>query len=494
MSDRLNHANLPEGHLIGAAAPQRTGIVHFGLGNFHRAHLAVYTAKALAEEPGDWGVVGIANRSHRVVDAMEAQEHLYSILTLDPAGEEVGVVDVHRRTFVAAEDGPQVLEAIADPAHKILTLTISEAGYHLNSRTNELETSSPDIAADLANPGEPKTPLGLIAEGLVRRFEANQAPITVLSCDNLVSNGNTTKAAVGQYLEASGASEAMRAWLAENVTFPNAMVDRIVPGPTDDTKAAVERILGVEDACPVPAERFTMWVIQDHFAAGRPKWEAGGAIFTEEVEKYELVKLRLLNGSHSLIAYLGALDGRDTIPASRAQQFVADCVRAAIENEYLPSIPLPDGFDAPAYIESLFDRWNNTALGDKTFRVGSDGSTKLVQRVPEPAVLMLDRGEVPQQLALTVAGWICCVVPPAGFQPGPIADAMAEPAKERLLAATQDATDVRSHVTAIMTGGFFPDALAAHPEFTDRVVEFCEAIVNDGVRAAAQLALAPSHF
>lgn len=146
----LNHSTLPAGHLIGAAAPQQTGIVHFGLGNFHRAHAAVNTAIALASEPGNWGIVGIANRSHKVTDAMEAQEFLYSVVTLDPAREEVGVVDVHRRTLVAAEDGPEVLAAIADPHHKILTLTISEAGYHLDARTGALRTDSPDIAADLA--------------------------------------------------------------------------------------------------------------------------------------------------------------------------------------------------------------------------------------------------------------------------------------------------------------------------------------------------------
>ncbi|WP_040157565.1 mannitol dehydrogenase family protein [Nigerium massiliense] len=492
MTSRLNRDTLPDGRLIGASAPQQTGIVHFGLGNFHRAHLAVYTAKALAAEPGDWGIVGIANRSHRVVDAMDAQDHLYSILTLQPGGEEVGVVDVHRRTFVAAEDGPQVLDAIADPAHKILTLTISEAGYHLDGRTNELQTSSPDIAADLAEPENPRSPLGLIARGLVRRFESGGAPITVLSCDNLVSAGNTTRAAVQQFLTVSGAAPEMLAWLGESVTFPNAMVDRIVPAPTDATREAVERILGVVDECPVPAEKFTMWVIEDDFAAGRPAWDAAGAIFTHEVEKYELVKLRLLNGSHSLIAYLGGLDGRGTIPASRAQDFVARCVRAAIEDEYLPSIPLPEGFDAQGYIDSLFDRWNNTALGDKTSRVGSDGSTKLVQRVPEPALRLLRAGQVPQQLALTVAGWICCVVPPTGFEPGPVADAMVEPAKEKLLAATKDATDVRAHVAAIMAAGIFPDELVAQQPFVDRVTEFCEVVVADGVRAAAQLALEAS--
>jgi len=474
---------------IGASAPERTGIVHFGLGSFHRAHAAVYTALALEAEPGDWGIVGIANRSRRVVDALDAQDGRYSVVTLDPDKEDVGVVDVHRRTLVAAEDGPEVLAVIADPAHKILTLTITESGYHLDPRTGRLGVDAADIATDLANPDDPRSPLGQITRGLIKRHADGGAPITVLSCDNLLSAGSTTKAAVTQFAEAAGASAEFLAWLGESVTFPNAMVDRIVPAPTDETRAVAAEALGADDECPVPAELFTMWVIEDDFAAGRPKWEAAGAIFSDEVEKYELVKLRLLNGSHSLIAYLGALDGRDTIPAARQQEFVEQCVRAALVNEYLPSIDQPAGFDADAYIEQLFARWNNTVLGDKTSRVGSEGSTKLVQRVPIPAVRMLDEGRSPEQMALTVAAWIACVCPPPGFEPGAVADAMFEPKAEALRAATAGATNARSHALAIVDGGFLPDALVAHRAFADRVAHFVEVIATDGVRAAAAEAL-----
>lgn len=487
---RLDRTTDLTGHQIGAGAPGRTGIVHFGLGNFHRAHAAVYTALAMAAEPGDWGIVGIANRSRKVVDAMAAQDHRYSVVTLDPGAEEVGVVDVHRRTLVAAEDGPQVLEAIADPAHKILTLTISENGYHLDARTGELEVSSPDIAVDLADAEAPTSPLGQIARGLMRRHAEHGGPITVLSCDNLLSAGDTTRAAVTQFAQAAGASDEFLGWLAESVSFPNAMVDRIVPAPSEETRAVAARVLGVEDACPVPAELFTMWVMEDNFAAGRPKWEAAGAIFSDEVEKYEQVKLRLLNGGHSLIAYLGGLDGRETIPASRQQEFIERCTRAALTDEYLPSIDLPHGFDPAHYIEQLFMRWNNTVLGDKTARVGSDGSTKLVQRVPLPAINLLEQGRMPQQLALTVAAWICCVCPPPGFEPGPVARAMVEPKIDALTEATAGATDVRGHVSAILDGGFLPDALVAHADFVERVVHFAEVIVTDGVRAAAEEALA----
>lgn len=189
---------------------------------------------------------------------------------------------------------------------------------------------------------------------------------------------------------------------------------------------------------------------------------ADGVAFTDEVGKYELVKLRLLNGSHSLISYLGALDGRETIPDSRTQPFVEECVRAALYDEYLPSIDLPSGFDADAYIARLFVRWTNFALGDKTARVGSDGSAKLLQRIPAPAIRLLEKGRVPQQMALTAAAWIACVCPPQGFDPGPIAREMVEPKREALAAATAGASNVREHVDAVMRGGFLPDELVAY--------------------------------
>lgn len=492
---RLNRTTAPQGHLIGASAPERTGIVHLGIGNFHRAHAAVYTAKAMAAQPGDWGIVGVANRSRKVIDAMAEQDHLYSVLELSPEGERADLVDVHRRTVVAAEQPAELRAALADEQHKIITMTISENGYLRNSVTGKLDLDSESVKADLANFSEPRTMIGQVASSMVRRFEGHQAPVTVLSCDNMQSAGHTSEALVRQFLQASGQGGAFFDWFEKSVSFPNAMVDRIVPAPNGHTRARVAELLGMEDLAAVPAERFTMWVLEDRFAAGRPAWEQAGAIFSDEVEAYELVKLRLLNGSHSLIAYLGGLDGDETIPSSRGQEFVAQCVDAAIRNEYLPSIGLPQGFDADAYIAELFDRWNNHALGDRTSRVGTDGSAKLQQRVPEPALRMLKRGEVPAQLALTVAAWICCVCPPVGFQPGPIADEMGDPARERLAQVTAGAASPRAHAEAVMTGGFFPEELAAQTEFTNLVAGFVEVIVREGVRAAAAeaLAMAPTH-
>lgn len=489
---RLSRATLADHRdlRIGAPAPEQTGIVHIGLAQFHRAHAAVATAQALAVEPGPWGIVGVASHSPRVANALSEQDFLYSVLQLTPDGEQVGVVDVHRRTLVAAQDPAAVVAAIADPAHKIVTLTVSENGYRKDPERVGLDLTDAETLADIANPSAPTTTIGLIARGLERRYAQGGAPITILSCDNMQSAGTLTHALVVEFLTRAGADAPMLAWLGESVTFPNAMVDRIVPATTDATREHVAELAGYWDEVPVPAEAFTMWVIEDKFAAGRPAWEhAKGVIFSDEVEKYEQVKLRLLNGSHSLISYLGALDGRETIPASRTQDFVEACVRRAIEGEFLPSIDLPTGFDPGAYVDQLFVRWTNFALGDLVARVGSDGSAKILQRVPVPALRLLRQGKMPQQMALLVAAWIACVCPPRGFVPGPIAEAMVEPKRDFLAAATAGATSPAEHARAVMTSGLFPQELAEREEFTARVGELLDLIVRDGVRAAAAQAL-----
>ena len=477
------------GAVLGASAPPNPGMLHLGIGNFHRAHAAVYTAKAMAVQGGDWGIVAVANRSRRVVDSLAGQDYLYSILELSSAGERVDVMDVHRETLVAAEQTPELMARIAHPDIKVVTLTISENGYCRNPVTGDLDVDGKLIGADLATPDAPRTSIGQLAGALLRRYAGDAGPISILSCDNLVSAGHTAHKMVSQFLQATATPSGFHDWYEASVTFPNAMVDRIVPGTTDATRARVRELLGVVDAIPVPAERFSMWVIEDRFAAGRPAWEEGGAIFTDEVEAYELVKLRLLNGSHSLISYLGGLDGRTTIPSSFGQDFVRESVTELLNTEYLPSIDLPTGFDAEAYVNQLFDRWSNHALGDSAARVGSDGSLKLLQRVPDPALRMLNLGQMPQQLALMVAGWIACIAPPAGFDPGPVAAEMIEPAKERIAAVTAGAGSVRAHVEAIVRGGFFPEALAERDEFVARVADFVQIITSHGVRDAARAAL-----
>lgn len=455
--------------------PSHTGIVHLGLGNFHRAHQAVYTAQA----GGDWGSLGVASRSATVAGALNAQDGLYSVLELSPEGASISVPDVHTGAIVAAQDPAAVVTAIAAEDTRIVSLTVTEHGYCMDPSTHRLALDHSGIVADLNNK-TPITVIGQLARALELRAATHGRPITVLNCDNMQSNGTQTRALIHQFLSATN-SPAID-WVSHHVSFPNSMVDRIVPATTDAYRATAYELLGVHDRITVPAEPFSMWVMEDRFAAGRPAWEQAGAVFTDDVEAYELIKLRLLNGTHSLIAYLGALDGRATIPEARAQDFIEYAARAVLEDEYLPSITLPEGFDVEEYVESLFQRWSNVALGHRTQQVGTDGSVKLPQRVPSPALRLLDRGVMPQHLALTIAAWLCCVVPMPGFDPGPHAHAMVDPARERLSTLT-GSTQERIRLACEQV---FPTELAQSNEFVQRVAEYVAVIITDGVRAAAR--------
>ncbi|WP_253828834.1 mannitol dehydrogenase family protein [Prauserella aidingensis] len=484
MTQPLGRSSAVAGSLIGASAPDRTGIVHLGLGNFHRAHGAVYTAQAMAAAGGDWGIRGFAHSSDRVVAPMRAQDNVYSILQLTEGGTRAGLVDVHRDTGVAAHDPEAVVAAIADPAHRIVSLTVSEVGYTRDPATGRLALDHPDVAADLAGGATPRTAMGMIARGLERRAVSGE-PLAVVSCDNLQSNGDVTRAVIEEFLGAAGASDDVLSFVSSSVSFPNGMVDRIVPKTTDEHSRRVADLLGVTDRCPVPAEDFSMWVLEDDFAGGRPAWDLAGVTFSTEIEAYEMVKLRLLNGSHSLIAYLGILCGAPTIDTAWGQDFVREAVLGGIAHDYLPTFTPPTGFDPDAYVSELDARWRNPLIGHATTQVGSDGSVKLLQRIPDAALFHLRKGRMPHHLALCTAAWLACVAPPAGFTPDPLSARIAEPARERLAAAVDGAVTTGDHVHRVMAGGFFPEALAERDDFTARVVELLTTITRDGVRAAA---------
>jgi fructuronate reductase len=479
----IGATTVPAAALMHPRAVTRTGIVHLGLGNFHRAHQAVYTAAALAHEDGPWGILGVAGRSTEVADALRAQDFRYAVVEIAPGSTDVRVPSVHSGVLVADREPSSVVDAIAAPDTRIVTLTVTEHGYTYSPRTHGLDLDA--VHPDLRGGIPPRTTIGRIVRGLQHRLRTHAAPITVLSCDNLVANGTHTARLVREFAAALPAAERdeLLPWLEEAVTFPNGMVDRIVPATTDAERAAVATHLGLRDAVPVPAEPFTMWVLEDRFAAGRPAWEHGGAIFTADVHPYELLKLRLLNGTHSLIAYLGALDGCATIPEAVARPFVGDAAGRVLHEDYLPTVPVPAEVDVEGYVGQLFERWANTALGHRTRQVGSDGSVKLGQRVPEPALAHLRAGRMPHHLALTVAAYLCCVAPPAGFDPGPHATAMTDPARAGL--AARHGRSTHEFVTAVLDDGLLGRELAARPEFAERVAELIDIIVRDGPHGAA---------
>ncbi|WEG08796.1 mannitol dehydrogenase family protein [Microbacterium horticulturae] len=472
----------------------RAGILHLGLGSFHRAHQAVYTAAAVAAGGGDWGIVGVASRSRSIVDAMNDQDMLYSVATISPEGMSLTLPGVHTDAFVGADDPERVVAAIADPTIRVVTLTVTENGYSFSPVTGGLDLDAPEIRADLHDRGAHST-IGQLARGLQQRAALGGAPLTILSCDNLTANGRHTRQLVEQFLHAlpSAQAEGALALLEGAVTFPSSMVDRIVPATTSRLRDDVSALLGVHDAVPVPAEPFSMWAIEDDFAAGRPDWDAGGAVFTAHVDQYEQLKVRLLNGTHSLIAYVGALSGEQTIAASVAVPQIERAAWTILDDEYGPSVEVPPAVDIEEYKRQLFLRWGNSALAHRTSQVGTDGSVKLRQRIPEPALLALEQGRMSHMIALTVAAYLSCIAPLPGFDPGSIAQEMKDVARPRL-AELAERTHHGAGLAAAVIGDLqlFGPRLAEHPLFSSRVGELIDVIARHGVSAAVEESIASS--
>lgn len=483
----LNRATVPAGLLTVRELP-KTGIVHIGLGNFHRAHFSVYTADAVAKTGGDWGIFAYSMRSKKIADDMAAQDFLYSVVTISPDLERVQVPGIHTGVAAGSDEVGAVLHQISSPGTKIISLTVTEAGYSLSQATGGLDLSSADVQSDLAgNP--PKTAIGLIVRGLQQRLSHGELPITVLSCDNLSHNGEKTAMLVKEFISALPEEETipLLGYIANHVSFPNSMVDRIVPGTEVKHLQMAESALGLTDLTPVPAERFGMWIIEDNFKAGRPDWDLAGATFSNEVDKYEIMKLRLLNGGHSLIAYLGGLQGALTIPDSRFTPHIEAALKRALFEEFLPSLEMPSGLQADIYINDLFSRWSNTVLGDRTSRVGSDGSTKLPQRITEVVLQQQAQGRVPKFIALTVASWLACVAPLNGFNPGAVAAEMKDPHKEWLVEQASKSSTARELVEAVFSSQrIFNEMLAMATPFIDEVSRLLEMIINSGGEVTTQ--------
>lgn len=386
-------------------AQRRIGIVHLGLGGFHRAHMARYTDALMQQDAGalSWSIAGagLLAADKRMADSLGPQQGLYTLVERSGSGENVLVIGSIVRVIYAGESSGALLDAITQPEVRIVSLTVTENGYCLNPATRQFNPEHPMIRADLAAPQLPRSAIGIIAEAYHRRMQARQPAFTALSCDNIQHNGDVLRAAVLAFARLRHST--LAAWIEQHAAFPNTMVDRITPVTVPDDTAYLARAYGIADNWPVVCEDFTQWVIEDRFVAGRPAWENVGAQFVEDVAPYEMMKLRLLNGSHLAVAALGRLAGYTYIHEAMADDLLRRMVAALMDRETGPTLPPVPGIDLVQYKQTLIERFANPAIRDTVERVNTDAPLNVLT-VPIEARLRMN-GSV-DLLALALAGWI----------------------------------------------------------------------------------------
>ncbi len=459
------------------------GIVHLGLGAFHRAHQAVMTEDALDAGARDWGIVAASLRSPETRDALAPQDGLYAVATREDEAEEIRVVGALCDLHVAPEDPAALLKAMADPRVRIVSLTVTEKGYCHDPATGTLDEGHPDIRHDLAAPHAPRSAPGFLVEALRRRRAEGTAPFTVLCCDNLPANGETVRRVAGRL--AALRDPGLGAWMLGEVAFPSTMVDRIVPATTAEDRARISAGLGCVDAWPVVGERFSQWVIEDHFPAGRPDWALGGATFASDVAPFELMKLRMLNGAHSALAYLGYLAGHETV-ADASNDPVFAAYLQGLWAEVAPTFPAPPGVAPESYAARLLARFRNRALRHRTWQIAMDGSQKLPQRLLGTVRASLAQRRPIPHLALAVAAWVRYVggVDEVG-QPIDVRDPLARPLQAALEAAGAD--PARRVAAALAAEAVFGADLPREPAFVAAVTGAYRTLQEQGARAAAAL-------
>jgi mannitol 2-dehydrogenase len=356
----------------------RTGIVHFGVGGFHRAHQAMYLDRLMNEGKAlDWAIcgVGVMPADQRMRDAMNAQSGLYTLVVKHPDGHyEPRVIGSIKEYLYAPDDPEAVIEKMASPETRIVSLTVTEGGYNFNAVTGEFVAENPDIQHDLTA-SHPRTTFGLIVSALAARKDRGVPPFTVMSCDNIQGNGHMAQRSFVAY--AKLVDEELGRWVEENVAFPNCMVDRITPVTTDDDRAEVRKRFDVDDAWPVVCEPFTQWALEDKFPLGRPAFEEAGVQMVEDVEPYELMKLRLLNASHQALCYFGYLAGYRLVHDVAQDPLFAKFLLGYMDKEATPTLAPVPGIDLTAYKHELIARFSNSQVRDTVARLCAESSDRI---------------------------------------------------------------------------------------------------------------------
>nr|WP_218062771.1 mannitol dehydrogenase family protein [Phaeobacter sp. B1627] len=455
------------------------GIVHLGLGAFFRAFGCVYVADAMAASGGDWDIIGVSLRSPATRDALRARNWAYTSVTLAPGQQHFRDVTVLNSVLVAPEDPQRVLDALAAPTTRIVSLTVTEKGYCHDPATGLLNMAHPDIRHDLTH-RIPTSALGYLVRGLQMRRAAGTAPYTVLTCDNLPENGRLVRRLVLQL--AAEIDPELERWIAVEGRFPSTMVDRITPATTEADITRISESLGYRDAAPVLHEPFSQWAIEDDFVGGaRPDFAAAGAEMVTDVTAHEHMKLRMLNGVHSALAYTGYLAGHATIAETVADPVFAAYARRLWE-EITPTVEAPEGVSLTQYAEALFARFANPAIHHRTWQIAMDGSQKLPQRLLGTLRDNLENGREVGALCLAVAAWMRYAggVDEAG-QPIDVRDPMADTLRHLSERAASPAETVSAFLS--LSAIFPPDLVQPlRAPLTTAAARLCALGARDAVK------------
>ena len=463
-------------HHTPSAAP--AGIVHLGLGAFFRAHGAIYVEQAMAASGGDWGIIGVSLQSPGTRDRLAPQGWAYTALQLGPEGETAQVVTVLRDVLVAPENPQAVLDAMTAPAVRIVSLTVTEKGYCHEPSTGRLNADHPDIRHDLDNP-LPRSAPGFLVRALQARRAAGIPPFTVLCCDNLPENGHVVRGVVLDLARLIDPD--LAAWIEAQGAFPSTMVDRIVPATTPADVDRVETLTGRRDEAPVMHEPFRQWVVEDRFCNGRPDLGAVGVQLVEDVTPFEHMKLRMLNGTHSSLAYLGYLAGHQTIADTMADPVMAQFVDRLWRSEIIPALTPPPGTDLAAYADALAARYANPAIRHRTWQIAMDGSQKLPQRILGTIAEGRAAGRPVPGLTLAVAAWMRYA---SGRDEAGGTIEVKDPLAPQMAALWRD--DPAATVDGFLAlSQVFPAVLRDDAGFRADLTDALTRLVRDGARVAA---------
>ncbi len=460
------------------AIPEKTGVIHIGLGAFHRGHQAYYTDRIIRQGHTQWGIAAINLRSREIVDALRVQDCLYSRWEKEKDNDFVEIISSLTNVLHLPSQRDQVMKLAVQPEVSVITITVSEKGYYFDPETKLLDADHPDIVDDLHNLDRPATLPGLLHAVLEQRQHKDAGPLTLVSCDNYNENGRVLRAVVEGFVKRCHPE--LLSWMAENVCFPSTMVDGIVPKVSNQDKTNFVNKTGLVDEALVIAENYSRWVIEDNFAGERPRWDLAGAEFVEDVKPYEAMKLHLLNAPHSAIAYLGHSSDLEFIFDAISNPLVGNFTHRLIYNEILPTVTAQFLHDPEPFARKIIPRFSNPNIQHPTRQVASDGSLKIPQRLLPVLEKRLEAGLPVNEIVLAIAGWVHFLSgeTDAGLRYD-IPDPMAVELRKEIDIAGSDISDLVDRLLALKN--IFPQTISSSGEFKQHLIKHVGGLRTHGV-------------